>query len=159
MARTVVGILRGGTSSEYNLSLKTGAVMLSALPEERYETKDILIDKAGMWHMRGIPADPVRALSHVDVVLNALHGGVGEDGTVQRMLERVGVPYAGSRALSSGLSMNKVRAREVLKNAGIQMARAVSFSLENQMSTRDMAEAIFSAFGPPYVVKPPNEIG
>ena len=152
-----VGILRGGTSKEYELSLKTGAAMMAALPEEQYETRDILIDKQGLWHLRGTPATPARALSQVDVVLNALHGGVGEDGTVQRMLERAGVPYAGSRALSSGLSMNKVRAREVLKNAGIQMARAIAFSLENRMSTQDMAEAIFSAFGPPYVVKPPNE--
>ena len=131
--------------------------MMAALPEDKYETRDILIDKQGLWHLRGTPATPARALSQVDVVLNALHGGVGEDGTVQRMLDRAGVPYAGSRALSSGLSLNKIRAREVLQDAGIPMARAVSFSLENQMSTQDMAEAIFSAFGPPYVVKPPNE--
>ena len=157
MSRTSVGILRGGTSKEYELSLKTGAAMMAALPEDKYETRDILIDKQGLWHLRGTPATPARALSQVDVVLNALHGGVGEDGTVQRMLERAGVPYAGSRALSAGLSLNKIRAREVLKNAGIQMARAVSFSLENQMSTQDMADAIFSSFGPPYVVKPPSE--
>jgi len=157
MARTVVGILRGGTSSEYNLSLKTGAVMLSALPEERYETKDILIDKAGMWHMRGIPADPVRALSHVDVVLNALHGGVGEDGTVQRLLERAGVPYAGSRPLPAALSLNKIRARELFRKAGIPTPRGAAFSLENPMGTDEMSRAVFSQFGPPYIVKPPME--
>ena len=157
MARTVVGILRGGTSSEYNLSLKTGAVMLSALPEERYETKDILIDKAGMWHMRGIPADPGRALSHVDVVLNALHGGVGEDGTVQRLLERVGVPYAGSRPLSAALSLNKIRARELFRKGGIPIPRGAAFSIENPMDTGEMARAVFAQFGPPYIVKPPME--
>ena len=157
MTRMVVGVLRGGTSSEYPLSLKTGAAIMATLPEEKYETRDILIDREGMWHLRGMPATPARALAQVDVVLNALHGGVGEDGTVQRMLDRAGVPYAGSRALSSGISLNKIRAREVLRNAEIPMPRAVSFSLQNSMSTDDMAEAVFSSFGPPYLVKPPAE--
>ena len=157
MARTTVGILRGGTSSEYDLSLKTGAAMLSALPDEKYETRDILIDKGGTWHLRGMPVEPARALSQVDVVLNALHGGVGEDGTVQRLLTRAGVPYAGSRALSAGLALHKVRSREILQREDIPMPRAVSFSLENRMNTQEMADAVFSSFGPPYMVKPPSE--
>src|SRR3989344_7944876 len=106
MARVIVGVLRGGTSSEYNLSLKTGAAALTSLPEERYLTRDILIDKSGLWHVRGVPSTPARALAQVDVILNALHGGVGEDGTVQRLLERSGTPYAGSRPLSSALALN-----------------------------------------------------
>lgn len=157
MARISVAILRGGTSSEYNLSLKTGAAMMAALPEEKYETHDILIDKSGMWHLRGFPADPSRVLSQIDVVLNAVHGGVGEDGTIQRILERAGVPYAGSRALSSGLSLNKVRARELLRKAGIPMPHGIAFNLANQMDTSEMAQAVFSRFSPPYVIKPVSE--
>lgn len=157
MARTIVGVLRGGTSSEYNLSLKTGAAMLAALPEERYDTRDIFVDKSGLWHLRGTPVDASRALSQIDVVLNALHGGVGEDGTVQRLLERAGVPYAGARPAASALSLNKIRAREILQKAGILMPRAVSFSLNNNLNTAEMAQAVFSQFGPPYVVKPPAD--
>ena len=63
MSRITVGVLRGGTSHEYNLSLKTGARMLAALPEEKYDARDILIDTHGAWHMRGMPVDPMRALS------------------------------------------------------------------------------------------------
>ena len=95
----MVGVLRGGTSSEYDLSLKTGAAMIAALPEDRFAVRDIFIDRAGVWHVRGIPIAPMRALSQVDVVLNGLHGGVGEDGSVGRVLEHSGVPYAGSRPL------------------------------------------------------------
>jgi D-alanine-D-alanine ligase len=157
MARTSVGILRGGTSSEYNLSLKTGAAMLAALPEDRYDTRDIFIDKRGYWHLRGTPVDAMRALSQVDVVLNALHGGVGEDGTVQRILERAGVPYAGARAPASGYSLNKIRAREILQKAGVRMPRGVSFTINNELTTGDMARAVFEQFGPPYVVKPASE--
>lgn len=157
MARTIVGVLRGGASSEYDLSLKTGAAMVAALPEERYEVRDIFIDKSGLWHLRGMPADPARALSQIDVVLNALHGGVGEDGTVQRILQRASVPYAGSTALSSGLSLNKIRAREILQRAGIRIPRAAIFSLKDGLNTAQMARSVFEQFGPPYVVKPPSE--
>ena len=157
MARTSVGILRGGTSSEYGLSLKTGAAMLAALPEERYDARDIFVDRRGYWHLRGAPVDAARALSQIDVVLNALHGGVGEDGTVQRILERAGVPYAGARPQAASLSLNKIRAREALQQAGIRMPRAVSFTLNNALSTGEMSHLVFSQFGPPYVIKPPQE--
>ncbi len=157
MTRTSVGILRGGTSSEYSLSLKTGATMLSALPEEKYDVRDILIDRSGIWHMRGIPTDPARVLSQIDVVLNALHGGIGEDGTVQRVLERFGIPYAGSRPFPSAVSLNKIRARELFQKAGITIPRGVAFTLENEMDTREMADAVFRQFSPPYLVKPPSE--
>ena len=146
MARTTVGILRGGTSSEYNLSLKTGAAMMAALPEERYETRDILIDKNGVWYMRGTPVTPARALSQIDVALNALHGGVGEDGTVVRLLQRSGVPFAGARALPSAVALNKILAREILQKAGIRMPRAVIFSLKDNFDTTQMAKMVFDRF-------------
>src|SRR3989338_8932936 len=131
MSRTIVGVLRGGTSSEYDLSLRTGAAMLSSLPEEKYDTRDIFIDKRGYWHLRGTPVTPARALAQVDVVLNALHGGVGEDGSVVRILERAGVPYVGARPSASAMTLNKIRAREALQKANIRMPRAVSFTLSN----------------------------
>jgi len=157
MARTVVGVLRGGASSEYELSLKTGNAMVNALPEDDYDVRDIFIDKGGYWHSRGMPTDPARALSQVDVVLSGLHGGAGEDGTVQRILERTGVPYAGSGAMPAALSLNKIQAGMVLKNAGIRMPRAVGFTLSSTMNAEGMAQFVFSQFGPPYIVKPGNE--
>jgi D-alanine-D-alanine ligase len=157
MARTAVGVLRGGTSSEYNLSLKSGAAMLAALPDDRYDTRDIFIDKRGYWHLRGMPVDASRALAQIDVVLNAVHGGVGEDGAVQRILERSGVSYAGSRPLASSLALNKIRAHEILQKASVRMPRAISFSLNNNLNTGEMAQAVFSQFGPPYIVKPSSD--
>ena len=157
MARTAVGILRGGTSSEYPLSLKTGAAMLAALPDDRYDVRDIFIDKQGYWHLRGVAVEAARALAQVDVVLNALHGGAGEDGTVQRIIERAGIPYAGARPAAAALSLNKAKAREILQQAGIHMPRAVSFSVHNDLTTADMARSVFEQFGPPYVVKPTSE--
>ncbi|MBP9757922.1 MAG: ATP-grasp domain-containing protein [Candidatus Pacebacteria bacterium] len=157
MVRTIVGVLRGGTSSEYGLSLKTGAAMMNALPEDSFETRDILIDKKGMWHHRGTPATPARALSQVDVVLNALHGGVGEDGSVQRILERTGVPFAGARSMQSAIALNKIRARNVLKNAGIRMPVGLSFTLRDGLNTAEMARLVHASAAGPYIVKPPSE--
>jgi D-alanine-D-alanine ligase len=159
MTKTIVGVLRGGTSSEYDLSLKTGAAMIAALPQEHYEVRDIFIDKSGFWHLRGSPVTPARALSQLDVVLNALHGGIGEDGTVQRILHRAGIPYSGSSALASALSLNKVRAREIMQQAGVLMPQADSFLVSDNLNTGEMAKRVFSQFGPPYVIKPPTEGG
>lgn len=157
MARTIVGVLRGGTSSEYDLSLKTGAAMLDALPEDQFDTRDIFIDKQGLWHSRGMPTEPARALSQVDVVLSGLHGGVGEDGTVQRILDRLGVPYAGSDAQSSALALNKIRAAKILQHAGIKMPRSAGFVAREGMDAGQMSRLVFAEFGPPYVIKPALE--
>ena len=131
--------------------------MLAALPEDRYDARDIFIDRRGYWALRGMPVGGFRGLSQIDVVLNALHGGVGEDGSVQRVLERAGVPYAGARALPSAVTLNKSRAREILQQAGIRMPRGMSFSSDNDLNTGEMARMVFERFAPPYVVKPSSE--
>lgn len=156
MVRTVVGVLRGGNSNEYARSLQTGAAMLQALPEDSYDTRDILIDKNGSWHMRGMPTAPLRALRQLDVAVNAMHGGMGEDGTIARLLEQAGIAFTGSRAVPSAFSLHKGRAREALRSAGIRMPNAVVFSIGNSFTAEEMAEAVFAQFGPPYILKPAN---
>ena len=157
MMKMIVGVLRGGASSEYNLSLKTGAAIIDNLALERYEAHDIFIDRKGMWHVRGRPVSPMRALTRVDVVLNALHGGAGEDGTVGRILQRASIPYAGSRPLQSALALNKIRSREILERAGVIMPRAIWFTLNDEATTGEMAKIAFNLFPPPFVLKPPLE--
>lgn len=157
MARTIVGVLRGGTGSEYDLSLKTGATILDSLPESDFDARDIFIDKKGMWHSRGMPASPAQALAQVDVVVSGLHGGIGEDGTVQRIIERIGLPYSGSDPLSSAIALNKIRAAKLLHHAGIKMPRSAGFVAREGMNTGEMARLVFAEFGPPYVVKPALE--
>ena len=154
MTRTIVGVLRGGNSREYDLSLKTGAAVMNALPESKYAVRDVLIDKKGIWHIQGRPAEPARVLHGVDVVFNAMHGGIGEDGTIARIVARAGVPYTGARPEASALSLNKAQARRRMREAGIRMPRAVSFGIPDDLTTGDLAKMVFQQFGPPYVVKP-----
>lgn len=157
MARTIVCVLRGGTSSEYDLSLKTGNTVLASAPESDFDMRDMLIDRAGYWHARGRSVAPARALHQVDVVFNALHGGIGEDGTVQRLLETLSVPYTFSRAHPSALSLNKIQATAALIAAGIRMPRSIGFTAREETDSADMARLVFEYFGPPYVVKPAHE--
>lgn len=152
MQKKRIGVLRGGPSSEYEVSLKTGASILKHLPSERYEGKDILIDRSGVWHLRGLPIEPRRALSQVDVVINGLHGTYGEDGTVQKILQMHNVPYTGSDALSSGIAMNKVMTKTRAAAAGLTLANQIVLSMprDEEISLSD----VYKMLSPPIVIKP-----
>ncbi len=147
-----VGVLRGGPSSEYDISLKTGASVLSNLPRDRYAPLDIFIDKEGVWHIRGVPTTPDRAAAQVDVIFNALHGSYGEDGRLQQHLDSLGIPYTGSGALASALGMNKMLAKDRLKHAGIRMPRHVILDVTDDIN--DSILNVFRSFSQPSVVKP-----
>jgi D-alanine-D-alanine ligase len=157
MSRTTVGVLRGGNSSEYDLSLKTGASVIRALPPQLYDVRDILVDKKGGWHVRGLPSDPVNALRQLDVAINAMHGGIGEDGTIGRLFETVHVPYTGSRPHASAAALNKPMTRALLTQAKVRMPQASIFKVDEDRDTADMSRQVLSQFAPPYVVKPAAE--
>ena len=116
-----VAVLRGGPSSGYESSLKTGEHILSTLRDmsEVYEPVDILISKDGEWHRGGLAYEPHRALEHSDVVWNALHGSYGEDGQVQRLLEGLQIPFTGSSAVASVFAMDKDMAKVLYCQHGL----------------------------------------
>ncbi len=150
-----VAVLRGGPSAEYEVSMQTGANVLSALQDLGISTVDIIINRQGDWLINGFTKSPEAALLSSDVVFLALHGSYGEDGTVQRILERVGIPYTGSRPYSSALAMNKVLTKETLANSGLKMPGHMRVSRENSELARSV-ETISSLFGPEYIIKPVN---
>lgn len=119
MRGTVVGVLRGGPSREHEVSLKTGHAILSNLSKERFTTRDIYLDRQGAWHIQGRPVTPDEALRSVDTVIVGLHGEYGEDGEVQKILERFGVPYTGSDSFSSYLAMHKMLAKQKAIEHGV----------------------------------------
>ncbi len=150
--KTVVGVLRGGPSSEYDVSLKTGASVISNLNQEKYSPRDIFVDRTGVWHLHGAPVSPAQALSGIDVIFNAMHGEFGEDGQVQRLLDTVGVPYTGSGATASALAFNKHLTKQEIKKFGIKTPRALVVEREN--NTAALAQEIFRSFPHPAVIKP-----
>ncbi|MDB5204405.1 MAG: D-alanine--D-alanine ligase [Candidatus Taylorbacteria bacterium] len=148
-----VAVLRGGPSSEYDVSLKTGAGVLQNLGE-KYEAIDILIDKKGVWHIHGVPFDPKHLDKRVDVAFIAMHGEYGEDGTVQRLLEQLHVPFTGSGSLASAIGMNKVLAKKHFINAGIKTP--VHRVILKKDYNEDTAKDLWTTFMQPSVVKPVN---
>ncbi|MFZ1987829.1 MAG: D-alanine--D-alanine ligase [Minisyncoccia bacterium] len=152
MHGTVVGVLRGGPSREHDVSLKTGAAIVASLPTDRYTTRDIYIDRQGTWHDHGRPVSPVRALQAVDAVLIGLHGEYGEDGGVQKLLEQLGIRYAGSDSFGSFLAMHKFLAKQKAKEAGLLVAR--DYFVENIEDAERGAHEATRSFSQPVVIKP-----
>lgn len=150
-----MAVLRGGPSEEYDVSLKTGRGVLDSLSRRGLSTIDILVNKQGEWNINGFIRRPEEALVGVDVVFIALHGIYGEDGTVQRILDRVGVAYTGSRAYPSAIAMNKILTKDVLRSVGVKMPAHMRVSAGGN-DMRRVASTIESLFGPSYIVKPIN---
>lgn len=119
MSKIRVGVVRGGPSSEYAISLKTGENVLKNLDPGKYAPVDILLTKRGDWYMNGVRVDLGTIAERVDVVWNALHGAFGEDGKVQRLFELFGIQYTGSGVLGSAIGMNKELAKERFREAGL----------------------------------------
>lgn len=152
MRGTVVAVLRGGPSREHEVSLKSGHAILSNLPEWRFSTRDIYIDKEGVWHERGVPTTPDRVLRGVDVVLLGLHGEYGEDGEVQKLLEQFGVPYAGANSFASSVAMHKVLSKERAREAGLLTPKFRY--VEEGTDIAAVAQEVNRTFLQPVVVKP-----
>jgi D-alanine-D-alanine ligase len=123
MHGTVVGVLRGGPSREHDVSLLSGHAAVANLPRNRFTIRDIYIDKRGVWHERGKPAAPADVLRTLDVAFSTLHGEYGENGEIQRLLERSGVPYVGANSMNSYLSMHKVLSKEKAIETGLRTPR------------------------------------
>lgn len=153
-----VAVLRGGQSLGYGDSLKTGEHILSALREmpETYEPIDIFISIGGEWHRGGLVEEPHQALRHTDVVWNALHGSYGEDGQVQRVLESLQIPFTGSSAVSSALSMNKDMAKNLYRRHSL-LTPAHEIITEKNFND-DKLITIFRTYLYPVIVKPSDGI-
>lgn len=152
--RTVVGVLRGGPSSEYEVSLKTGSSVLEHLDREKYEPRDIFISRGGEWHAHGVAMEPEKALKGVDVAFVAMHGEFGEDGRLQRQLDALGVPYTGSDAFASSLAFNKQHTKDAVRKLGVKVAHGLVLEPAAEGEIDALAQKLFRTFPHPAIVKP-----
>ncbi|MDP4020772.1 MAG: ATP-grasp domain-containing protein [Candidatus Adlerbacteria bacterium] len=154
--RTVVGVLRGGPSSEYEVSLKSGASVLNALDREKFDPRDIFVDRQGTWHHLGVPVTPERALRGVDVAINVIHGEYGEDGSLHQILDPLGVSYTGSNSAVSRLVFNKQQTNDAVRKLGIKVPHGVmvKYPSGGADGLEELARRIFIRFPQPSIVKP-----
>src|SRR5579864_8098336 len=108
-----VAVLMGGWSAERDVSLRSGAACAAALTRLGYRVTSI-----------DVTPEIAAALTAAkpDVALNVLHGRPGEDGTLQGLLEILGIPYSHSGVLASALAMHKSYAKALFKAAGVPVA-------------------------------------
>jgi D-alanine-D-alanine ligase len=135
-----VAVLMGGWSAERPVSLNSGRGCAAALESVGYRVSRIDV---------GRDIADVLARLKPDVAFNALHGRVGEDGTIQGVLELLRIPYTHSGVLASALAMEKDLAKTVMKAAGVPVAHGVTID-RHEAAKRHVLE-------PPYVLKPVNE--
>lgn len=112
--KPTIGVLMGGQSSEREISLKTGTAICQALLRRAYRVIPIDVNSS-------LPRQ--LCAKKVDVAFIALHGPGGEDGTVQGLLEVMGIPYTGSGVRASAIAMDKELTKILLKANGIVVAK------------------------------------
>ncbi len=149
-----VAVLRGGPSEEYQVSMRTGATVLAALYEKQYQVKDIVITRNGEWLDGGLVRTPESALKAIDVVFVALHGAFGEDGEVQKILQRLRIPFTGSRAFPSAVAFNKTLTKKALAGVGVKTPRYREVQAGTEENILDLVQNIQNEFGPEYILKP-----
>ena len=144
-----VVVLKGGRSSEHDVSLRSGASVAAGLREAGHEVSEVLIERNGRWSAEGAPVAlvPGAGLLGADAVFPVLHGPFGEDGSVQGLLETLDVPYAGSDVLASALCMDKLSLKRLFAYHGVPQVDFVEAGAEGW---RERA----SALGLPLWVKP-----
>ena len=140
----IVGVLAGGDSPEREVSLASGSHVHRALTAGSCDASLLAIDSLD---------DLVPALAGIDVVFNCLHGGAGEDGTVQLLLDVMGIPYAGSSARACFRAMDKAGARAIFASQGIPIPDGRAYETGDLSAFLDGAAG---EIGFPMVVKPGN---
>ncbi|MCW3054588.1 MAG: D-alanine--D-alanine ligase [Chthonomonadales bacterium] len=184
--RLRVAVLMGGTSSERPISLKTGSMIVQSLDPARYEvvsidTQDVLrLQGSGPAQIAPAAAGATEEVSAAvaatpagtepldhpaqsrlsappDVVFIALHGKGGEDGTVQGMLELMGLPYTGSGVLASALAMDKAMTKRLFRSAGIPVIEDIQVRRGEETDGAALIAQVQARLGFPVFVKPNAE--
>jgi D-alanine-D-alanine ligase len=142
-----IAVLRGGKSAEREVSLRSGEQVAKALRDRGHEVTDVDLDGETWNALRD---------GGFECVFNALHGRLGEDGTVQGMLELLGLPYTGSGVLASALCMDKARAGRILAAIGLHVPEFEELEVKEGVSA-EVVERLVTGYGLPLVIKPVRE--
>ena len=184
--RLRIGVIFGGTSGEHDISLLTARGVLGAIDRTRYDVVPIGISRTGAWAVgdgvlerlsreaeddrrqvrSGPSADTIGAMSEalallskagVDAVFPLLHGPMGEDGTLQGLLEFCGVPYVGCGVAASAVAMDKGLAKDVFRSNSVPTLPSIIVQRSKwRAQSERILQDIDSEFSYPLFVKPAN---
>lgn len=144
-----IAVLFGGTSAERDVSLNSGAAVLAGLREGGVDAYPV--------DPKEVDVTQLKAMGF-DKAFIALHGRGGEDGTLQGLLDLIGMPYTGSGVMASAISMDKLRSKLLWQGAGLPVAPWVALTRrEYESGLSDSVNARIAALGLPVIVKPSRE--
>ncbi|HDS09006.1 MAG TPA: D-alanine--D-alanine ligase [Firmicutes bacterium] len=147
-SRLRIGVLAGGSSSEREVSLRSGQNILNALHRLGYMRAEIIdSDYAGLKKLFS---------KKFDLVFNILHGGSGEDGTIQGFLETLNIQFIGSSLSASVNCMNKVFCKYILQETDIPTPEFIHIPCYAEISP-DIIQAVKVNIGFPCIIKPVSE--
>jgi D-alanine-D-alanine ligase len=174
MGKLKVGVLYGGKSVEHDISLLSAKNILQNIDRTRFDIYLLAIDKDGKWYLCTDIEEPIKHGKPLSLMLDAkspyfyteedqirpavifpvLHGTDGEDGSVQGLMQTIGLPYVGSGVLGSAASMDKLLAKRVLQSANLPVAIFKAFHHHQKDSI--VFQDCVSTLGLPFIVKPAN---
>ena len=138
-----IGVIMGGISSEREISLKSGEQVLLNLNRDKYEDIiPIIIDSK---------SEVVEKVKGIDFAFLALHGQFGEDGTIQGLLETMGIPYSGCKVLPSAICMNKGLTKRIVKTVGINTAKWLIVKSVEEIDYKKIRELQYPIFIKPNI--------
>jgi len=156
-----IGVLMGGVSSEREVSIKSGTAVLNALIGLQYDAVAIDI---------GVDICEAIKRERIEIAFLILHGGYGEDGSIQGLLEVLGIPYTGSGVLASALAMDKEASKKIFISQGIPVApfitvhrsqftvAASKLQVQGSRNESEILQRLTSInFDMPWVIKPATE--
>lgn len=145
-----VTIIYGGKSYEHDISVKSYQSFIKNI-NKKYELSTIFVDKNGLWYLNNKLIDNiVDFLKKQDIVINLIHGNIGEDGKLQGLFETFGIKYVGSNLISSSISMDKAFCKIILDNYGIKQIPYVIINKKSKI--KEISEKLDF----PVIVKPAN---
>ena len=165
-----VTVLAGGVSAEREVSLNSATCVAQALEKGGHQAT--VLDPGAGWSVidpaaapkessranSGLPGpEGIAVLKGGDLVINVLHGGQGEDGTLQAVLELLEVPYAGSRPAACAAAMDKVMAKRLFAAADVPTPDYLALSGDRKDGWRTRLEPFLKKIGYPVIVKPAGE--
>lgn len=186
MNKLRVGVLFGGRSGEHEVSLASARSVIAGFDPQRYEVSLLAIDKQGRWLLgrdastlltaasdptpsgdrlnQPLPAAPAgglvpsdESLRSLDVIFPVLHGPMGEDGTVQGLLELANIAYVGCGVLASAVGMDKATCKAVFAAHGLPQVPYLTLKRQRwQAAAEAVLDAIESQLVYPIFVKPAN---
>lgn len=175
MAKTKVGILYGGRSVEHGVSVNSARNIEMFIDRERFDTQCIGISRGGVWYATErvdkdveqgrklkLQLDPTAPWFEdesgnkisIDVAFPVLHGTDGEDGSIQGLLKAMDIPMVGTGVLGSSVSMSKLVAKQLMRQAGIPVTRFLFFR-HDQKDEIDF-DFVAGQLGVPFMVKAAN---